>query len=145
MQTPSIRKARRKDRYEMQLCNERNLQENYPDYMWENLLTDNPGKSYVLELNSFQPNASVVGYICVNNSIIVSFAIDKPYRSQGYGKQLLDMVLNNKEISRPLTLQVRVSNEPAIKLYKSKGFTESKELKYYYQNPNEDGIEMICV
>ncbi len=69
------------------------------------------------------------------------------YRNQGIGSKLLAYLValakKNKIIN--ITLEVRVSNEIAQKLYKKFGFTEEAIRKYYYAD--EDGILMkknIC-
>lgn len=40
------------------------------------------------------------------------------------------------------TLEVRLSNEPAISLYKKSGFVIMGRRKNYYSNPTEDGLIM---
>ena len=42
--------------------------------------------------------------------------------------------------SRCLTLEVRVSNIPAITLYEKLGFAEIGRRKNYYRNPREDAL-----
>ncbi|MBD3230845.1 MAG: GNAT family N-acetyltransferase, partial [Candidatus Lokiarchaeota archaeon] len=74
---------------------------------------------------------------------ISSIAVLPKYRNLGYGEKLLDRLLklfreHNKIIIR---LEVRVSNEKAIKLYKKFGFKISKVKKHYYSN-NEDAYLM---
>ena len=41
-----------------------------------------------------------------------------------------------------ITLEVRLSNIAAIKLYEKHGFRETGRRTNYYSNPNEDGIIM---
>ena len=41
-----------------------------------------------------------------------------------------------------ITLEVRASNEPAIKLYEKYGFKSLGTRKGYYQNNNEDALIM---
>ena len=41
-----------------------------------------------------------------------------------------------------MTLEVRISNEPAIKLYEKYGFTSLGKRRAYYQDNNEDALVM---
>jgi len=70
---------------------------------------------------------------------LYSLAILKDYQSQGLGKALLEYSLNilDKNI---FELEVRVSNEKAIKLYEKFEFKKVKILKDFYDD--EDGIKM---
>ena len=47
-----------------------------------------------------------------------------------------------KEGVEAFTLEVRVSNTPAIKLYEKLGFVNQGIRKNFYQNPVEDAIVM---
>lgn len=74
---------------------------------------------------------------------IINFGTHPDFRKQGYGNKLLDYAINYiKKIGfRKINLEVRVSNEPAIKLYTKLNFLEiQKRLNYY--NDNEDAIMM---
>lgn len=67
---------------------------------------------------------------------IISIAIDKKYRNNGYGKKLinaipLNLVKFKKEIKR-ITLYVMETNKDAIEFYKKNGFEELKKMEHYY-------------
>jgi len=62
---------------------------------------------------------------------IKSIAVHPHYRNKGIGKALLKEVINFK---KDIFLEVRVSNESAIKLYESLGFERILTLKRYYSN-----------
>ena len=129
--------AKLKHRIEMRNVNEKCLPENYDMYLWDLFLSYH---------NSFVLCAGivVVGYcLCGNEGNIASFAILQEYRGKGYGKQLLKTTLNHLKIKhKQALLQVRVSNESAIKLYISHGFVINRTLEKYYSN-DEDAYEMI--
>ena len=77
------------------------------------------------------------GYI--NNVVI-----DVDYRGQGLGRLLLRELLNvgRKNGVPEFTLEVRVSNAPAIKLYESFGFKSEGRRKNFYERPVEDAEVM---
>ncbi|HMO01954.1 MAG TPA: ribosomal protein S18-alanine N-acetyltransferase [Oligoflexia bacterium] len=72
----------------------------------------------------------------------LAVAIDR--RRQGFGEKLLGAVLQKfKTLGvRKILLETRVSNEPAIRLYKLFGFKEDGIRKNYYKNPDEDALLM---
>ena len=106
-------------------------------------LTLNPFSYYlVLEINK-----EIIGYIgfrVVDDvAEMMNFAIDPDHQEQGYGKDILNFVLNafkDKNV-KTITLEVRKSNKKAIHLYESYGFIQSHVRKQYYGN--EDGIVYI--
>ena len=73
---------------------------------------------------------------------IDNFCVKEEYRKQGIGTKLLahlvSLAINYRVIN--ITLEVRVSNNSAINLYKKFGFREVALRKFYYGD--EDGILM---
>ena len=92
---------------------------------------------------------SVVGYAVawiVSNEIhIGNIAVHEEYRKKGIGESLLKEVLMRGEERgvKMATLEVRISNEPAIHLYRKFGFQEVAIRKEYYRDNGEDGLVMI--
>jgi ribosomal protein S18 acetylase RimI-like enzyme len=143
--------AKRKHRLEMKDINEKCLPENYDIYFWDIFISYN--NSFILSAGNF-----VIGYcLCGNEGNIVSFAILPQHRGLGFGNQLLSAALNHLKLkNNSVTLQVRVSNKIAIKLYSSMGFVINKTLENYYTSETrenetrenetsgcEDGYEMV--
>jgi len=92
--------------------------------------------------------AGVVGYAvlwCVlDQGELANFAVAPGLRRSGLGARLLERML---EVARErgverVYLEVRVSNEAAIGLYRSFGFTELGRRKKYYDKPVEDALLM---
>ena len=90
----------------------------------------------------------IVGYIVAwviapVESQVGSIAVLPEYRRHGLGRQLMEILLAAcRETGTPDTfLEVRVSNEPAIALYKSLGFENDGIRKRYYQD-GEDAYTM---
>lgn len=75
---------------------------------------------------------------------ITNIAVDKDYRGQGIGKNLLNSLLEHarQRAMDTITLEVRSSNEIAKTLYGSYHFREIAIRKAYYQKPIEDAIIM---
>jgi ribosomal-protein-alanine N-acetyltransferase len=73
---------------------------------------------------------------------IDNIKVDEEYQNQGIGTKLMEYLINIaiKNHVMNITLEVRVSNNIARKLYKKFGFREVALRKYYYGD--EDGILM---
>ena len=83
-------------------------------------------------------------YVTFDSSSIVQIAIQKDKRNQGFAEFLLQNVekLLIKDEVNFITLEVRVSNIPARKLYKKLGYEEINIKKGYYED-GEDAIYMV--
>ncbi len=93
-------------------------------------------------------NEMVAGYIGISviagEGYITNVAVLPQYRKSGLGTMLLDRVISlryQKDLQF-VSLEVRVSNENAIKLYESLGFKTEGKRKGFYQNPKEDALIM---
>ncbi|MCR5222077.1 MAG: ribosomal protein S18-alanine N-acetyltransferase [Lachnospiraceae bacterium] len=75
---------------------------------------------------------------------ITNVAILSGYRGKGYGKQLVAALLQAGEElgAKAFTLEVRVSNAPAIRLYESLGFVSEGIRPGFYERPREDALIM---
>lgn len=71
---------------------------------------------------------------------ITNVAVDEAMRGFGIGKMLLERALSKaQELGiRDVTLEVRVSNVPAIGLYESHGFKSEGIRPNFYEHPTED-------
>ena len=91
----------------------------------------------------------VAGYgvlsVAAGEAHILNICVDPAHRSRGYGESLLDeMLFRARSASvRQVFLEVRPSNEPALRLYKKKGFRKVAERPAYYQA--HDGREDAAV
>jgi len=90
----------------------------------------------------------LVGYLIVSRYVdawhIMNLAIDVPYRGHGIARRLLDELFADTESDamRGYTLEVRVSNARAIRLYEAAGFTISGVRRGYYTDNREDAYVM---
>jgi ribosomal-protein-alanine N-acetyltransferase len=93
-------------------------------------------------------DGSVVGYCgywgIAGEGYIYNVAVKKDYRRQQIGYQLLKNLLDTsleKGIAT-FTLEVRSSNEAAIRLYEGLGFERAGLRKDFYSKPKEDAVIM---
>lgn len=75
---------------------------------------------------------------------ITNIAVDEDFRKRFYGQALLKRIIDDcySEKIKYITLEVRVSNTPAINLYSKYGFQSFGTRKKYYQDNNEDALIM---
>lgn len=93
----------------------------------------------------------VAGYCCLyyvlDEGEIVNVAVAPDFRGRGVGFSMLSSLIQygrEQGVSRFL-LDVRVSNHPAIALYKKSGFKPLALQKNFYQNPSEDAWLMELI
>lgn len=75
---------------------------------------------------------------------ITTIAVKPELQRKKIGEALLNRILQDcyKNEVKYITLEVRVSNKPAINLYEKYGFKSLGTRKGYYQNNNEDALIM---
>ena len=89
---------------------------------------------------------TVVGYVgsqtVIDETDMMNVAVHPDYRRQGIAESLVEKLVEELEAigSRALTLEVRASNAPAIRLYEKLGFLQVGLRKNYYRNPKEDAL-----
>lgn len=85
------------------------------------------------------------GFWILNDYIhITNLAVSPEYQKQGIASLLLKNIENTAGMSRKynLYLEVRKSNDNAIKFYKKRNFEIIDCKKNYYENNNEDALIM---
>ena len=88
----------------------------------------------------------VLGYVgsqtVIDETDMMNIAVHPDYRRKGIAGSLVEALIARLKAcgSRQLTLEVRVSNESARRLYDELGFCEIAIRKRYYQNPKEDAL-----
>ena len=80
----------------------------------------------------------------VGEGEITNVVTKNTMRGKGVGKQILLKLLEEgaKMGAEAFTLEVRVSNAPAIHLYESLGFVSEGVRKNFYEEPTEDALIM---
>jgi len=133
--------------------NLRTLPEHYSDYFYESLLEELPEAFIVAEISG-----KIVGYIMckiehgfsnfkklgfVKKGHVVSIAVIDEHRRKGFGSVLVDEAVKGVKTIQgsELYLEVRCSNNDAVKLYEKLGFSITQRLKAYYRD-GEDAYVM---
>jgi len=97
---------------------------------------------------AFDVNDKLIGYagswLVLDEAHITNIAVSPEYRGKKVGEALLMSIFEAcyKNMVKYLTLEVRVSNTPAIGLYEKYSFKSLGTRKGYYQNNNEDALIM---
>ena len=92
-------------------------------------------------------NGTVIGFLAARavsgECEIESIVVRRSRQREGTGSELLKQLLSkvSGRVQR-VFLEVRVSNQPAIRLYESAGFSTVGRRKNYYQDPAEDALVM---
>jgi ribosomal-protein-alanine N-acetyltransferase len=75
---------------------------------------------------------------------ILMFAVSSGWRRRGFGRQMMDAFVQTCVMRglRRIELEVRISNEEAIRFYKRYGFEISAVLPKFYTD-GEDGFKMV--
>lgn len=90
----------------------------------------------------------IVGYcgilMALDEGDLVKIGVLRENQGQGIGRQLLGALIRKAAQKGVVSvyLEVRVSNETAVRLYESFGFQQISIRKDYYEYPREDGIVM---
>lgn len=130
-----IRQMRFLDITQVMTVNQDSLAENYIKEFWVLKFHEGKSHSFVATLSD-----TIIGYVFCDNNTVISFAISDKYRGKGIGRHLMQHCLNTFDIS--ITLHVRVTNDHALKLYKSLDFEEKELLVEYYTDPVENAYLM---
>jgi ribosomal-protein-alanine N-acetyltransferase len=93
-------------------------------------------------------DARLAGYafcaVAADQGEILNLAVDQHARRIGLGRALLDAVLQamRREGVATVFLEVRQSNEAAIRLYTRAGFRSVSMRRAYYSHPTEHALSM---
>lgn len=109
-------------------------------------MTGNPVARYLVA----QEGGRLLGFagihIIFDEGHITNVAVTADRRGEGIGERLVSSILQyaaNLGV-RYATLEVRASNEKAIRLYRQHGFQAVHTRKKYYEDNGEDALLMVC-
>ncbi len=133
--------------------NLKTLPEHYSDYFYESLLAELPEAFLVAEIEKKLvcyimckieygfSNFKKLGF--VKKGHVVSIAVLPEHRQKGIGNALVEEAIAGVKLKKSdeLYLEVRCSNNEAIRLYEKLGFVIKQRLKAYYRD-GEDAYLM---
>jgi len=149
----SIRRAELSDLIPVIEIDLKTLPEHYSDYFYESLLAEIPEAFIVAEIGGKH-----VGYIMckteygfsnfkklgfVKKGHMVSVAVLDDHRQKGIGRVLVEESINGMKLKNcdEFHLEVRCSNNEAVRLYEKLGFVIRQQLNAYYRD-GEDAYLM---
>jgi ribosomal-protein-alanine N-acetyltransferase len=106
---------------------------------------DNPLAYYLV---AEAEEGDIVGYVGVwhilNEGHITNVAVHPDMRKRGLGDKLISELIARSNVAgmKRYTLEVRVSNQTAINVYRKFGFVEAGIRKNYYEDNSEDALIM---
>lgn len=112
-------------------------------YLYE--LTQNPFAFYWVVEEQDSLIAYIGSWLSGDQAQITTLGVDPNFQGNGYAKRLIETLLDlcqQKDIP-VVSLEVRVSNQKAIRLYEHMGFKRVARRNDYYTQPNEDAYLMI--
>jgi len=101
-----------------------------------------------LALGAFAAESELVGYAFVSRYVdawhVMNVAVSDDFRRRGVATALLERLfeVTATDARRGYTLEVRVSNEDAIRLYERLGFERRGIRRGYYTDNREDALIM---
>ncbi len=135
-----IRTVRPGDIEQVSLIEQACFKDPYPTYFLSQLARENPENFLVLTIGD-----KVIGYGVIDrwedHDHLISIAVSPDRRRRGFGEALLLELEKRRSPDRPLRLEVRHSNGPAIALYSKRGFAKTGRAEGYYTD-GEDAITM---
>lgn len=111
----------------------------------EQLFKDEFNSPMSLCLKAVDGKNELCGYIILRSMVdevhILNIATRPKNRKQGVAQELIQKALEGFCCGKPLFLEVRISNKPALGLYKKLGFKQLYVRKRYYPD-GEDAVIM---
>ncbi len=127
---------------------ERIERESYPTPWSRSMFATELGKPSSLCLGAYADGDELAGYLIVSRYVdawhIMNVAVAPEFRRRGVAGALLERLfaVTADEAQRGYTLEVRVSNVDAIRLYERLGFTTRGVRRGYYTDNREDALIM---
>lgn len=90
-----------------------------PEKYWKAHLQEVKRQFLQADVYVYEANGTIRGFAGMQNDYLAGIFVEKPFRSEGIGRKLLDYV---KSIHRRLLLNVYRKNERAVKFYLREGF-----------------------
>lgn len=141
-----IREAKPDDLDALELLENRAHHAPWPREAFEEELENRQGKIWVIDGEEGLA-AMVVFWRVLDEIEILDVAVDPLYQGRGFARALLATLFEvaRAKGARRVLLEVRVSNERAIGLYRALGFQNVARRADYYEDNGEDAFVMALV
>jgi [ribosomal protein S18]-alanine N-acetyltransferase len=122
--------------------------ESYPTPWSRSMFEAELRKPSSVAIGAFREDDVLVGYAFVSRYVdawhVMNVAVTDPYRRRGIASALLEWLfaVTTTDPRRGYTLEVRVSNTGAIRLYEKLGFEARGIRRGYYTDNREDALIM---
>jgi [ribosomal protein S18]-alanine N-acetyltransferase len=123
--------------------------ESYPTPWSRSMFAGELAKPSSISLGAFAPNTrSLLGYLIISRYVdawhVMNLAVAPTHRRKGIAASLLQRLfeLTAGDGRRGYTLEVRISNDVAIRLYEQAGFKARGVRRGYYTDNREDALIM---
>ena len=123
--------------------------ESYPTPWSRSMFAGELTKPSSICLGAFEPEAGeLMGYMIISRYVdawhVMNIAVDPDHRGRGIARALFHELFERTagDEARGYTLEVRVSNEEAIRLYDRLGFRSRGIRRGYYTDNREDALVM---
>lgn len=118
--------------------------DHWPRTAYEYEISENEFSTAFVAVDGEQIVGAAVSYLIFDDAQIATIAVRKSHQGQGIGSLMMDKIVQDADAAgcSTLSLEVRISNTPAIKLYEKYGFINVNIRKGYYAD-GEDAFLMI--
>ena len=123
--------------------------DSYPTPWSRSMFAGELAKPSSISLGAFEPDThELLGYLIISRYVdawhVMNVAVAEPYRRRGIASGLMERLFEDtsRDSRRGYTLEVRVSNEAAIRLYERLGFKARGIRRGYYTDNREDALIM---
>jgi len=123
--------------------------ESYPTPWSRSMFASELAKPSSISLGAFAPEGGeLIGYLIISRYVdawhVMNVAVAVRHRRRGVARALLERLfeLTANDERRGYTLEVRISNAGAIKLYEVLGFVSRGVRRGYYTDNREDALIM---
>jgi ribosomal-protein-alanine N-acetyltransferase len=120
----------------------------YPTPWSRSMFAGELAKPSSISLGAFGPEGELVGYVIISRYVdawhVMNIAVAPDWRRRGIASTLLERLfeVTASDERRGYTLEVRVSNTGAIRLYERLGFHGRGIRRAYYTDNREDALIM---
>ena len=121
----------------------------YPTPWSRSMFAGELAKPSSICLGAFEPEeGGLMGYMIISRYVdawhVMNIAVAPEYRRRGIARGMMERLfeVTARDARRGYTLEVRVSNESAIRLYEALGFRARGIRRGYYTDNREDALIM---